>query len=430
MKKRIVSFALTLAMVLTMMPFLPATVHAAAAPQITISGITPVAGKTPATKENVVQDPDQDYQLKSIKWFDEYDNAFSGEFMPNGDYYVRLTFEGTSAPTADGATITIDGEEYEEDYDCYISTSGNTITYECWFDSDDIKVTDFTIYVANHPDNCIDPGKTTTTYTVKQRKGSGTILYKWYKCDAAGNISGSPIYKNTTGKFTMDNLGYNYGRHYVAIRAIDKNGAGTKSNKIVLQMDVYYNLTKATITVKDRVYNGKSGRTPVITIKAKINGVTKTLVKGTDYTLEYAKAASKRKGVGTYYFTLDGKKYFYYEPKTDLDYNLKFRVNPKGTSLVSVTSKGESFDAKWKKQTTLMPVSAVSGYQIQASWNSKFTKKLTLFPVKGYNKTYARVPNLTPNKKYYVRIRTYKTVNGVKYYSAWSKYKTVTTKDL
>jgi hypothetical protein len=32
------------------------------------------------------------------------------------------------------------------------------------------------------------------------------------------------------------------------------------------------------------------------------------------------------------------------------------------------------------------------------------------------------------NKKYYVRVRSYTTVNGTKYYGAWSVSKSVTTK--
>ena len=38
------------------------------------------------------------------------------------------------------------------------------------------------------------------------------------------------------------------------------------------------------------------------------------------------------------------------------------------------------------------------------------------------------VKKLKAKKKYFVRIRTYKTVNGKKVYSSWSKSKTVKTK--
>ena len=45
------------------------------------------------------------------------------------------------------------------------------------------------------------------------------------------------------------------------------------------------------------------------------------------------------------------------------------------------------------------------------------------------NKTTSNtVKKLKAKKKYYVRIRTYKTVSGKKIYSDWSKSKNVTTK--
>ncbi|MCM1285047.1 MAG: fibronectin type III domain-containing protein [Acetobacter sp.] len=80
---------------------------------------------------------------------------------------------------------------------------------------------------------------------------------------------------------------------------------------------------------------------------------------------------------------------------------------------------------KWKK------VSGATGYQIQYSTSSKFksAKSVTV----GNNKTTSKtIPKLKAKKKYYVRIRTYKTVkvNGknTKIYPSWSKAKSVTTK--
>ena len=57
-----------------------------------------------------------------------------------------------------------------------------------------------------------------------------------------------------------------------------------------------------------------------------------------------------------------------------------------------------------------------------------FKKNKKAVKVKGYSKASKKVSKLKGGKKYYVRIRTYTTVNGVKFYSPWSKAKTVTTK--
>ena len=66
------------------------------------------------------------------------------------------------------------------------------------------------------------------------------------------------------------------------------------------------------------------------------------------------------------------------------------------------------------------------GYEIQYSLKKNFksakTNKL------GAKKTSLTVKRLKAGKKYYVRMRTYKTINGVKRYSEWSKVKTVKVK--
>ncbi|MGN0521254.1 MAG: hypothetical protein ACI4IQ_01305, partial [Eubacterium sp.] len=70
-----------------------------------------------------------------------------------------------------------------------------------------------------------------------------------------------------------------------------------------------------------------------------------------------------------------------------------------------------------------------TGYQIQYSTSSKFTSSTSKTVTVTKNSTTSKtISKLTGNKKYYVRIRTYKTVNGEKIYSSWSKAKSVTTK--
>lgn len=99
----------------------------------------------------------------------------------------------------------------------------------------------------------------------------------------------------------------------------------------------------------------------------------------------------------------------------------------KKASISKLTKGSKSFKATWKK------ISGITGYQIQYSTSSKFTKKTTKsVTVKSYKTTKSTVKKLKSKKKYYVRIRTYKNVkfNGktVKVYSSWSKAKSVTTK--
>lgn len=91
-------------------------------------------------------------------------------------------------------------------------------------------------------------------------------------------------------------------------------------------------------------------------------------------------------------------------------------------------AKPKGFSAKWKKQA-----SQTNGYQLQYSTNSKFKgKDAKTVSIKKNRTTSKSVSKLKAKKKYYVRIRTYKTVKikrkNVTLYSAWSKAKTVKTK--
>lgn len=108
-----------------------------------------------------------------------------------------------------------------------------------------------------------------------------------------------------------------------------------------------------------------------------------------------------------------------------IDLGKKVVIAPKGTSIVGkVKAKRKGFTVKWKKQSK-----STTGYQIQYSTSKKFTKKTS--KVKRINKTSTTqmtVKKLKAGKKYYIRVRTYKTDNGKKYYSSWSKAKKVTTK--
>ena len=63
------------------------------------------------------------------------------------------------------------------------------------------------------------------------------------------------------------------------------------------------------------------------------------------------------------------------------------------------------------------------------STSKKFTKKTTkTVTVKGAGKTSKTIKMLKKGKTYYVKVRSYKTVNGVKYYGAYSAVKKVKIK--
>lgn len=98
------------------------------------------------------------------------------------------------------------------------------------------------------------------------------------------------------------------------------------------------------------------------------------------------------------------------------------KLTVKATSIEKLTPAKRGFTVKWKK------VSGITGYQIQYALNSKFTKGKKTVSIKKAGTASKKIKKLKGKKKYYVRVRTYKTYKGKKYYSKWSKKKAVKTK--
>lgn len=157
-------------------------------------------------------------------------------------------------------------------------------------------------------------------------------------------------------------------------------------------------------------YNGKVHR-PTVILK---NGKGKTVSKS-NYTIKYSNKNSKK--VGEYTITIKFKG----------DYKgtkiLTYKIKPKGVTVKKVSASKKAFKVNWYKNTT-----QTTGYEIQYSTNSKFKSENTTVNVKSNKTSSKTVKNLKKNKKYYVRMRTYKKVNGKKYYSSWSKTLKVKTK--
>ncbi|MDO5549174.1 MAG: transglutaminase domain-containing protein [Eubacteriales bacterium] len=201
---------------------------------------------------------------------------------------------------------------------------------------------------------------------------------------------------------------------------ITKAKPGT-NGKIVERCSVCENVKSTTTisapkTVKlsktSYIYDKKTKK-PTVTVK---DAAGKTIA-ASNYSVTYA---SGRKNVGSYKVTVKFKS-------TSKNYtdslSTTFQINPKGTTLKSVAAAKKGFTAKWTKQAT-----QTTGYQIQYATNSKFTSGAKTVTVSKNKTVSKKITKLKAKKKYYVRIRTYKTVSGKKYYSSWSKAKTVTTK--
>ena len=95
-------------------------------------------------------------------------------------------------------------------------------------------------------------------------------------------------------------------------------------------------------------------------------------------------------------------------------------VAPKKQSISLVNKIKKQLTIKWKKNTK------ASGYQVVYSTNKKFTGKKTVRKAK--TTTSYKIKGLKKGKKYYVKVRSYKTVNGKRIYGAYSTVKKATIK--
>ena len=95
---------------------------------------------------------------------------------------------------------------------------------------------------------------------------------------------------------------------------------------------------------------------------------------------------------------------------------LKVTVKPKGLEITKVKAGKKKLTVQWKQQKD------VTGYQVEYGMKADLSdgKKITIDKAGTVKKD---IKKLKAKKKYYVRIRSYKTVKGVKYYSAWSGVK-------
>ncbi len=159
-------------------------------------------------------------------------------------------------------------------------------------------------------------------------------------------------------------------------------------------------------------YTGKAIK-PKVTVKLG----AKTLKAGTDYTVAYK--ANKKIGKAT--VTVTGKGAY----KGTVAKS--FKIVPKKTGVSSVKGAKKAATVKWKKKSSAQ----ASGYQIKYS-AKKSMKSAKVKTVKGASKASAKLTKLKSGKKYYVQMRTYKSVKvggkTVKYYSAWSAAKAVRVK--
>ena len=233
--------------------------------------------------------------------------------------------------------------------------------------------------------NCTQAGYTGDTVC----KDCGKVIKKGKSINAVGHSK-----VTSTAKATVNRSG----------SIVTKcNVCGTVISHTAIPYPKTITLSKTSVT-----YSGKVQK-PAIMVK----GSDGKKISSSNYTLTYS---SDCKSVGKHTVKITFKGNY------DGSASKSFTIAPKGTNISKLSAVSKGFTAKWKKQKK-----QTTGYEIQYSTSSKFSKAKKLVISKN-SVTSKKITKLKKKKKYYVRIRTYKTVNNVKYYSAWSKTKLVMTK--
>ncbi len=159
--------------------------------------------------------------------------------------------------------------------------------------------------------------------------------------------------------------------------------------------------TKVKGAEKYEVYYSTNGRKWTKATTAKNSVTVKKLKSGTTYRVKVRALAGKNTGASSAVITTSTK--------------------PATVTLSKVTAGKKTATPVWKT------VTGASGYEIQYSTSSKFKSAKTAAVKKGSTKK-TTIKKLTKGKKYYFKVRAYKTVDGKKVYGAWSAVKNVKVK--
>lgn len=158
--------------------------------------------------------------------------------------------------------------------------------------------------------------------------------------------------------------------------------------------------------VTDKVYTSKAIKQKNINIYLG----KKKLVKGKEYTVTYqnnvkcGKATVSIKGIGK---NFTGSK------------TVTFNIYPRKVNNVKVSAGDNSVTVKYNKN-----YGAVTGYQVRYATNEKFNG----YKAKNTANTSVKISKLGDKKKYYIKVRAYKVINGKKVFGNWSDVKKIKTK--
>lgn len=335
-------------------------------------------------KDNFTSPLGHDYTSQTVKPACETDGEKTFTCTRCGDTYTEVikTKGHVYKRTVVAADCETDGYTLVECMEChdsfkegYVGAKGHTI------------VTDKAVAAT-----CTTAGKTEGSHC----SVCGKVIKAQTEIKAKGHVAGDWI----TDKAAA--VGVKGRKH----RSCMVCGAVVESADIPALSPKSISSASVSLSIATYSFDGKF-KTPSVTVK--LGSIA--LRNGIDYVVSYR----NNKNVGKATVVITGKGLY------AGTITRTFVINPAKQEIQKLTAKSKGFYIDYAAK------GHATGYEIQYATNSSFSgaKKTVITSNKTDKVT---VSKLSGNKKYYVRVRTYTTVNGIKYYGAWSAVKTVTTK--
>lgn len=351
-----------------------------------------------------------------------YDGSytFSSLGLPAGTYFVKVYGYNSACGRQYSITpkcsyVSNWETEFNDEYTSADSLSMGTTRYGVNPTSSDDDWYKFTLN---------SPASVSVAFTHTKASADGDWGVYLYKYNGGGEYA-QLAYEDvcvSDGNYTFPTQGLSAGTYFVKVSSCNSacgRQYGVTVNYSVGKPGKFRVSSRGSNSLK-LAWNKPAGATGY-QLQRKSGNSYKTLatVKGTSYTHKSLTAGAGYTYRVRAYRTVGGKNYYsgwaymtaYTKPAT-----------PNLTGL-SATKSGHKIKATWKKVG-----GSASGYQIYWAKDKNFKKIVSKTTVSGQKKTSYTGKNFTKGKRYYVKVRAYKTVNGNKIYGAWSNVRNVKAK--
>lgn len=329
----------------------------------------------------------------------------TARWQKKGGLYINVLFDAAGG-TVDPMITTL---ELGEPYGTLPTPTREGYVFKGWYDAENNLITKDSIVAGTNNKRLtakwekIPSGHTQHTYDAGVVTKVATCTEtgeKTYTCTVCGATK-VEILPMTDHSYTYEITPATLKKNGKIVKICSECRAIAKTAKI--RMPQTFTLSTDAFT-----YNGKNKKPTVV-----VTDTAGKTVSNKYYTLTYKNNRNVGRAIVTVTFKdrYSGAK------------NLVFKINPRPTTLSKIAGGSKMFKVIWKALST-----QVTGYQIQYATNKSFTKNASVLTVRDATATAAKVKSLKAQTRYYVRIRTYHTVGGKNYFSAWSNALAVNTK--